>query len=251
MNTGRRKLITTGLAAAAGATGLGAAVKLAGKYDLLAPDSSGIYGPGEALTYATQRLLTRHSMAREFRRDQISKVPFVNGPLPKDPALQAAQAEGFANWKIEVKGLVTHPMTLSLADLKRYPSASQITHLACEEGWSYIAEWTGVPLHHILNAAGVRSQAKYIAYHSIQKDWWDTIDMEDALHPQTILSYGLNGGDLPVGNGGPLRLRLPRQLGYKSVKYITGITAIDDVNKYTKSLVPAPPESGYAWYAGI
>lgn len=244
MNQSRRNLITTGLAAAAGATGLAAAAKLADQYGLLAPDSGGIYGPGEALTYASQKLLTRHSLAREFRRDQISKVPFVNGPPFQDAAFKAMEANGFADWKLTIDGMVAHPGTISLADLKRYPSRSQITHLACEEGWSYIAEWTGVPLLHVLNEVGVLPQAKYVVYFSMDKYWSDSIDMDDALHPQTLLSYGLNGGELPVGNGGPLRLRVPRQLGYKSVKHITKITVTDDLKKFGAG-------GSYSWYAGI
>ena len=181
MNQSRRNLITTGLAAAAGATGLAAAGRLADKYGLLAPDSGGIYGPGEALTYASQKLLTRHSLAREFRRDQISKVPFVNGPPFQDAAFKAMEANGFADWNLSIDGMVAHPGTISLADLKRYPSRSQITNMACEEGWSYIAEWTGVPLLHVLNEVGVLPQAKYVVYFSMDKDWSGSIDMDDAV----------------------------------------------------------------------
>ena len=128
---------------------------------------------------------------------------------------------------------------------------SQITHLACEEGWSYIAEWTGVPLSHILNLAGALPQARYVVYRSIQSDWWDSVDMADALHPQTFLTYGMNDGDLPVSFGGPLRVRVPRQLGYKSVKYVTRLTVTDSMKGFGKGLGPAEPEVGYAWYARI
>jgi DMSO/TMAO reductase YedYZ molybdopterin-dependent catalytic subunit len=121
----------------------------------------------------------------------------------------------------------------------------------CEEGWSYIAEWIGVPLSHILGLVGVHPQAKYVAYFSIQPDWWESIDMADALHPQTFLTYGMNGGELPVGNGGPLRMRVPRQLGYKNVKFITHITVTDSLKSFGKGLGSASPEAGYAWYAGI
>src|SRR6266404_4473177 len=192
----RRKLITSGLAAAAGVTSLGAATRIAQKYGLVPPDHGGLYGLGETLTYASQRLLTRHSLAREF-------------------------------------------------------SSSQITMLQCEEGWSYIAEWIGVPLSQILQAVEVQPQARYVVYFSIDPDWWESIDMADALHPQTFLAYGMNGTELPVGNGGPLRLRLPRQLGYKSVKYITHLTVTDSLKGFGKGLGSASPESGYAWYAGI
>ena len=128
---------------------------------------------------------------------------------------------------------------------------NQITHLACEEGWSYIAEWIGVPLGHILELVGTRPEARYVVYHSIQSDWWDSIDMADALHPQTLVAYGMNGGSLPVEFGGPLRLRVPRQLGYKSVKYITRLTVTDSLKSFGKGLGSASPEGGYAWYAGI
>ena len=114
--------------------------------------------------------------------------------------------------------------------------------LQCEEGWSYIAEWIGVPLSHILQAVGVHPQARYVVYFSIDPDWWDSIDMADALHPQTFLAYGMNGDELPVGNGGPLRLRLPRQLGYKSVKFVTHLTVTDNLKEFGKGLGSASPE---------
>ena len=140
--------------------------------------------------------------------------------------------------------MVARPTSLSLAELRSYPSGSQITQLACEEGWSYVAEWIGVPLAQVLHAAGIRPEAKYVVYHSMEKGWTDSVDMSDALHPQTFLTYGMNGGTLPVGFGGPLRMRVPRQLGYKSVKFINRITVTDSV----KDL---PPGGHYSWYAGI
>jgi DMSO/TMAO reductase YedYZ molybdopterin-dependent catalytic subunit len=240
----RRKLITGGLAATAGVSGLAVAARLANRYGLIPPDYRGIYGAGETLTYASQRLLTRHSMAREFSRSQISPKPFANGkPLQSDD-FKRLQAAGFADWRIAVDGMVARPASLSLADLKSYPSRSQITHLACEEGWSFIAEWTGVPLVDVLNAVGILPQAKYVVYFSLEKGWWDSIDMADALHPQTLLTYGMNDGELPVGHGGPVRVRVPRQLGYKSVKYVNRITVTD-------SLKESPPDGSYSWYAGI
>ena len=127
----------------------------------------------------------------------------------------------------------------------------QITEIACEEGWSYIARWIGTPLVDVLRAAGIMPQARYVVYFSIQPDWWESIDMADALHPQTLLAYAMNDGDLPVAFGGPLRLRVPRQLGYKSVKYITRLVATDSLERFGKGLGSASPEGGYAWYAGI
>lgn len=249
-NLSRRKLITAGLSAA-GVSGLAVAARLAGRYGLIPPDGGGIYGPGETLTYASQRLLTRHSLAREFPRSQISKAPFANGQPPQDEAFKRLQAGKFADWRLAIDGIVARPASLSLADLRKCPSGSQITHLACEEGWSFIAEWIGVPLSHVLNVAGILPQARYVVYFSIDRDWWDSVDMADALHPQTLLTYGMNGGELPVGHGGPLRLRVPRQLGYKSVKYITRLTVTDSLKGFGKGLGSAAPEAGYHWYAGI
>ena len=139
----------------------------------------------------------------------------------------------------------------SIDQLRSHPSSSQITHMACEEGWSFIAEWTGVPLFHILNAAGILPQAKYVVYSSLQAHWWDSVNMADALHPQTLITYGMNGADLPTGLGGPMRMRVPRQLGYKNVKYITRLKVVDSVKDLGKGLGSAAPEAGYSWYAGI
>jgi DMSO/TMAO reductase YedYZ molybdopterin-dependent catalytic subunit len=250
-NLSRRKLIATGVAATAGASGLAVAAGLARRYGLIPPDHGGLYGAGETLTYAAQRILTHHSAAREFSPSQISKTPFPNAVAPPSDDFKRLQSGGFAGWRLAVDGMVARPASFSLAQLKGYPSRSQITHLACEEGWSFIAQWTGVPLSHVLDRVGVLPQARYVVYYSIQPDWWDSIDMADALHPQTLLTLGMNGTDLPVGHGGPLRLRVPRQLGYKSVKYITRLTLTDNLKPFGKGLGSAAPEGGYAWYAGI
>jgi DMSO/TMAO reductase YedYZ molybdopterin-dependent catalytic subunit len=247
----RRKLITTGVAATAGIAGLAAASRIARRYGLIPPDSGGIYGPGETFTYAAQRLLTRHSLAREFPRSMISEKPFGNEAAPPSDAFKRHQATGFSDWKLSVDGMVAHPTSFSLPDLKSLPRHNQITEVVCEEGWSYVAEWIGTPLHNVLDAVGVLPQARYVVYFSIEKDWWESVDMADATHPQTFLTMGMNDGELPIQFGGPLRLRVPRQLGYKSVKYITHITATDSLKRFGKGLGSASPEAGYAWYAGI
>jgi DMSO/TMAO reductase YedYZ molybdopterin-dependent catalytic subunit len=247
----RRKLITSGLAAAAGVAGLAAADRIAKKFGLIPPDHGGVYGPGETLTYAAQRLMTRHTLAREFPRGMISKMPFANETAPPSKEFLAHQAVGFADWRLTVDGMVAHPLSLSVADLQAMGRRSQITEVVCEEGWSYIAEWIGTPLSQVLEEAGILPQTRYIAYFSIQKFAWDSIDMADALHPQTLLTWGMNDGDLPVGFGGPLRIRVPRQLGYKSVKFLTQITATDSMKKFGKGMGSSSPEFGYAWYAGI
>ncbi len=250
-NLSRRKLITTGLAATAGASGLAVAARVAGQYGLIPPACGGLFRPGEALTFASQRLLARQTLAREFSRSLISKPPLANGKPPKDAEFLRLQAGGFADWRLTVDGMVARPASFSLGELRSYPSRSQITHLACEEGWSFIAEWTGVPLTHVLETVGILPQAKYVVYFSTQPRWWDSVDMADALHPQTLVTYGMNGDDLPAGNGGPLRLRVPRQLGYKSVKYITRLTVTDSLKGFGKGMGSFAAERGYSWYSGI
>jgi len=247
----RRKLITAGVAVTGGATGLAVAAKVAQRYGLIPPDAVGFYGPGEALTYAAQRLLTRHSMAREFMSSQISNPPFANAVDPLSDGFKRLREAGFIDWRLNVDGMVARPAAFSLGQLRAFPVRKQITHLACEEGWSYIAEWSGVPLSHILDLVGTLPHARYVVYRSFQPDWWESIDMADALHPQTLITHGMNGGELPVAFGGPLRLRVPRQLGYKSVKYITRLTVTDSLKRFGKGLGSASPEAGYAWYAGI
>ena len=247
----RRRLLRAGLAAAAGVSGLSVAARLAARYGLIPPDSGGIFGPGETLTFAAQRLLAGDSPAREFLRSQISTAPFANEVPPPNEAFKRLQSGGFTDWRLEVSGLVARPLSLSLAELRRFPVRSHITQVACEEGWSYIAEWTGAALADVLNAAGISGAARYLVYYSIDPDWWESIDMAEALHSQTLVTWGMNGGDLPVGFGGPLRLRVPRQLGYKSVKYLTRIAVVDTVRNLGKGLGGFNSDTGYAWYAGI
>lgn len=247
----RRKLITGGLAAAAGASGLAVAAKIAGRYGLIPPDNRGIYGIGETLTYATQRLLTsRHSLAREFSRSDISTFAPVNGEPPENETYLRHLANRFADWRLTIDGLVERPASFSLADLKRLPVRSQITHQACEEGWSFIAEWTGVPLVHILNLVGVLPQAKYVVFFAMDKKF-DSLDMLDAWHPQTLLSYLMNGEELPTRHGAPLRVRVPRQLGFKSKKYLAHVTVTDTVKNIGTGQGSSSPDKGFSWYGGI
>jgi DMSO/TMAO reductase YedYZ molybdopterin-dependent catalytic subunit len=247
----RRKLIAGGITVAAGASGLAVAAKIGKHYGLIPPDSGGIYGPGETLTYAAQRVLTRHSLAREFSRGEISTNPFANEVDPLGEEFKRLQASSFVDWKVTVDGMVARPGTLSLAEIRSFPVNSEITMIGCEEGWTYIAEWTGVPLSSILERVGALPQVRYVVYRSIQPDWWESIDMADALHPQTLLAHRMNGSDLPVPFGGPVRLRVPRQLGYKSVKYITHLTLTDNLKPFGKGTGGANSDGGYSWYAGI
>jgi DMSO/TMAO reductase YedYZ molybdopterin-dependent catalytic subunit/thiosulfate reductase cytochrome b subunit len=247
----RRELIKTGLGALAGVGALGTGVRVADRCGLVPANHRGLYGLSETLTYAGQRLLTRlPSMAREFDRSQISKAPPVNGKAPTTEPYQRLMAAGFADWRLPIDGMVARPGSLSLAELKGFPSRSQITHQACEEGWSFIAEWTGVPLSDVLERVGIHPDARYVFFFTFD-GWWDSIDMDDALHPQTLLAYGMNGPDLPLDHGAPLRLKVARQLGYKSLKYLSRITVTDSAKGIGDGLGSSAPAAGYSWYAGI
>lgn len=247
----RRKLITTGLSTAAGASGVGAAAYFASRYGLIPPDHTGILGIGETLTYSTQRLLTsRHSLAREFKRSDISKIAPVNGPHPTDENYRKLLANGFRDWRLLIEGLVGRPTSLSLEELKRLPSENHIILHACEEGWSYIAEWTGVRLASVLDLVETRPEARYVVFEPFPNPRQTTgvvrvlggsVDMADALHPQTLLAYGMNGEALPADYGAPVRLRLGRHLGYKNTKYLSRIIVTDKIDFKGRG----------TWYGGI
>ena len=251
MSISRRKLITGGIAVAAGASGVAVAANLARRHGLIPPDSGGLYGPGETLTYAAQRILNHHAMAREFSRSDISANPFANEVAPLGDEFQRLQAGRFADWKLIVDGTASRPTTFSYEEIMSFPKTSHTTMIGCEEGWTYIAEWTGVPLSYILDRVGALPHTRYVVYRSIQPDWWESIDMNDALHPQTVVATGMNGADLPVPFGGPLRLRIPRQLGYKSIKYLAHLTLADSMKSFGKGTGGSASDGGYAWYAGI
>lgn len=247
----RRKWIAGGVAAATGVAGIGAASALARRHGLIPPDAGLRFGTGAELTYGVQRLLTGGSRAREFSREQISARPFANPTQMKAAAYQRSRDAGFADWELAVEGLVAKPGKLRLDELKRLPAHSQITQLVCEEGWSYIAEWTGVRLATVLEVAGVRPEARYVVYSSMEEGWWDSVDLDEAVHPQTLLAYGMNGGALRPEFGGPLRMRVPRQLGYKNVKFLNRLVVTDDLKRFGSGHGSAGPDYGYAWYAGI
>jgi len=243
----RRRLLTTAAAAAGGA----GAVGLAGRFGLIPPDHHGLYGAGETLTYASQRLLTSGgSRAREFDRADISPVAPVNGPAPTTEEYVRLLDGQFADWRLAVDGLVARPAALSLDGIRGLPSHSQITLQACEEGWSFIAEWTGARLASVLELVGAAPQARYVFFFTFD-GWFESIDMADALHPQTLLAYGMNGEDLPRHHGAPARLKVPRQLGYKNLKYLTRMTVTDTVAGVGRGLGGGAAEAGYSWYAGI
>jgi DMSO/TMAO reductase YedYZ molybdopterin-dependent catalytic subunit len=172
----------------------------------------------------------------------------------------AERQSGFADWKLDIGGLVERPMKLSLADLRAMPSRSQITRHDCVEGWSCIGQWKGVQFKALLDAAGLKPQARYIAFFCADTleqtldnagRYYETIDLIDAYHPQTILAYEMNFAPLPVEHGAPLRLRLERQLGYKMAKYVMRIEAIDGFAAIARGRGGFWEDRGYEWYAGI
>ena len=247
----RRRLLQLGLGAAAGAGALAGGLRAADRCGLIPANHRGLYGVSETLTYAAQRLLTKlPSMAREFDRSQISRVTPVNGRAPTTAPYRALSAGNFSDYRFVIEGLVERPGWFSLAELKSLPPRTQVTHQACEEGWSFIAEWTGVPLARVLEHVGIRPSARRVFFFAFD-GWWDSIDMDDALHPQTLLAYGMNGSVLPADHGAPLRLRVERQLGYKSLKFLSRMLITDSAEHVGDGLGSSSPAWGYSWYAGI
>jgi DMSO/TMAO reductase YedYZ molybdopterin-dependent catalytic subunit len=247
----RRKVLRTGLVTVAGIAGLGAAARIANRFGWIAPDYDNVFGAGELLTYGTQRLITSvRSVAPEFGRGDISTVHPVNHAHPRfEPYVRLAY-DDFKDWRLYVDGLVSRPSAFSLADLKLMPARTQITQLTCEEGWSYIAAWTGVPLSYVLHLVGASPRAKWVVLYPFD-DFWGSIDMPEAVHPQTLLTYAMNGDDLTLDHGAPLRLRIPRQLGYKNIKFIARIFVTDNLKFVGDGQGSAAPAIGYSWYGGI
>ena len=241
----RRSLLAGGVTAAVAAFG-GAATAAGRRFGLVPPDAEGVFAPGNTLSYAAHRLFGRNALAREFPRSMIAAKPFANKISAPSEAFARHQAAHFANWKLDVRGLVDTPVPLSVDALRGMEMRSQVTSVTCEEGWSYVAEWTGTPLSTVLKACGMRASAKYVVYFA-DDGWWDSIDIDEAMHPQTLVTWGMNGGLLPVPFGGPLRMRVPRQLGYKSVKFIDRLLVTDSV----ADLKISTNVRSYAWYSGI
>ncbi len=223
-----------------------------------APSVRKILTSGEKAMLSGQRLVTdRNALAPEFTRADLSPRFRMNGNrMPASANYQAHMANGFADWKLEIAGKVARPFSLSLAQLKSAPQRTQITRHDCVEGWSAIGEWTGVPLGLLLRQAQISQSAQYIIFHCADDfsgtPYYESIDMIDALHPQTILAHTMNGQPLPVGHGAPIRLRVERALGYKQAKYVMKIEAVDTLaGIYGGGGGYWEDHSGYQWFAGI
>lgn len=216
------------------------------------PNFNGVFGVSDYLTMKVQRLLmSEQTMAREYPSSDISAGFPTNGTvMPESDSYQQALANQFQDWRLEVVGLVERPLSLSVAELKGYPARTQITLHSCEEGWSAIGEWTGVTLLHVLQQAGLKEEARFVHF-ECEDGWYDSIDMFDALHPQTILAYGMNGSELPIRHGAPVRLRVERQLGYKSTKYVKRINVVDSLDNIKDGKISIAIDYDFAWYAGI
>ena len=213
---------------------------------------------GEQLTMKAQRLIgDRNALAREFAASDISPVFRSNGTrMPVGPDYARLAAGAFADWRLAVDGLVARPLSLSIDQIRRMPRRTQITRHDCVEGWSAIGKWTGVPLHLILDAAGLRDSARYLVFHCADlygdRPYYESIDLVDAFHPQTILAWALNDRYLQIPNGAPLRLRVERQLGYKQAKYLMRIEARDSLAGLWDGRGGYWEDTNdYEWYAGI
>jgi DMSO/TMAO reductase YedYZ molybdopterin-dependent catalytic subunit len=259
----RTDLSRRGLLAGGAAAGLGGLL-LSGCDRLnAAPEFRSFLGSAEGLTMRSQRLLlSGQPLAREFERRHISDVFKPNGSTdPQSPEYLRLVADDFQSWRLRVDGLVANPLSLSLGQLRTLPSRTQITRHDCVEGWSAIGEWKGVPLRVLLQSAGLQPEARYIVFHCADnyrnhtgpnERYYESIDLFDAFHPQTILAYDFNGGTLPVAYGAPVRLRVERQLGYKQAKYVMRVQAVNSLagigmgkGGYWED------HAGYQWYAGI
>jgi hypothetical protein len=239
----RRNAIITGVGAIGG-------LLLTGCSKKLPPTYGNILRMGDDLNYIAQRtLLPGQSLAREYGKSDISSFPATGSTNPGDPAKPFYSAaygklhnDAFSGWRLTVEGRVANPKSYSLEDLQKFPARTQITRHTCEEGWTAIAEWTGVPLSLILQNAGILPSARFVNFHAYD-DYVESVDMRDAFHPQTILAYGMNGQSLPIPHGAPVRLRVETQIGYKSVKYLQRIVVTDEFVD--------TGDSGWSWYVGI
>lgn len=212
----------------------------------------------EHANQTVQRQLTwQNKLAQEFTERDISPTFRANGnPAPATTAYVEDAANQFPAWRLEVSGLVQKPAAFSLVELKAMPARTQITRHDCVEGWSAIGKWKGVQLEEIVDRVRPRPEAKYMVFHCMDTDndgkhYYESIDLIDAVHPQTILAYELNDRPLPVDNGAPLRLRVESQLGYKHAKYIRAIELVDSFAKIGGGKGSYWADQGYEWYAGI
>ena len=252
----RRTLLARALAGAS-------TTMLAGCYDLSEkPWFTGILGEVENLTREVQHLFAGpHTLAKEFTKADIAPVFRANGTLdPGTPEYKAHAENGFRDWRVTVSGLVDHPLSLSMDRLRAMPQRTQITRHDCVEGWSCIGEWSGPQLALILAAASPQPKARYAMFYcadpmTAEGDpthmYYESLELSEAVHPQTILAHRLNGATLDVAHGAPVRLRAERQLGYKQPKYLQRIVLVDRLDNVGGGKGGYWEDQGYTWYGGI
>jgi DMSO/TMAO reductase YedYZ molybdopterin-dependent catalytic subunit len=216
----------------------------------------------EGLTRRVHRtVIDRKALAPEFKVTDISRDFRANGSIsPGDDDYRTHLESGFKDYRLVIDGLVERPMALSLAELRAELSRTQITRHDCVEGWSSIGQWKGARLGPLIDKAGLKREARYLVFHCFDSlevtldgsgQYYESIDLVDAYHPQTILAYEMNGRALPVAHGAPLRLRVERQLGYKHAKYVARIEAVSDFKDIGRGMGGYWEDRGYEWYAGI
>ncbi|MGH7253588.1 MAG: molybdopterin-binding protein [Nitrospiraceae bacterium] len=217
-----------------------------------------LLGKTEGATRRAQRFLTpRRAMAKEYTEADLSPVFPANGTSnPDNPVYQTFARNGFADWRLEISGLVRQPASLSLAELRAMPPRTQITRHDCVEGWSAIGRWKGVQLGELLAQVQPLPSARYLVFYCADPDedgqtYYESIDFEDAYHPQTILAYELNDKTLPIAHGAPVRVRVERQLGYKMAKYVMRIELVESLQAIAGGQGGYWEDQGYEWYAGI
>lgn len=249
----RRKLLTGGAITLGG-------LALSGCDPLSrSPEFRSFLRSGEALTQSAQRtLMAGQPLAREFSERDISRVFKANGTKDPNTAAYRALADGgFSNWRLQVDGLVDRPQSLSLDDIRALPSRTQITRHDCVEGWSAIGKWQGAQLGPLLQTVALKPNARFAVMHCADNYgggpdmYYESIDLIDAFHPQTLLAYSLNGQPLDVAHGAPLRLRVERQLGYKQAKYLMRIEIVERLDGFGRGRGGYWEDRGYEWYAGI
>lgn len=242
-----------------GLTAAGATSLLAGCDWTKSQSVQDFLGQTEQLTQAAQRLVaSRESLAREFDASEIAPTFKPNGSInPQTAAYQNLVENNFSNYRLRIDGLVNNPTSFSLDELKAMPSRTQITRHDCVEGWSCIGQWTGVVLGHLLDQVQPKDNAQFVVFHCADhlygapQPYYESLDMIEARHPQTLLAYGLNGADLPIANGAPIRLRAERQLGYKMAKYVMHIELVDSFKDIQGGQGGYWEDRGYNWWAGI
>lgn len=196
-------------------------------------------------------------LAREYTERDISPDFRQNGfDPPRSAEYLRWSQNGWRGYQLRVDGLVGKPQSFTLQALKsQFARVAQITRHDCVEGWSVIGKWTGLRLGDLIAAVRPSPRARFVIFHCMDDDgqgglYYESLNMHQAAHPQTLLAYELNDKPIPIKNGAPIRLKVPTQLGYKSAKYVSRITLVETLGGengrggYWEDL-------GYEWFAGI